>query len=329
MAFDFDRTARRIFTKHPARFGRREKDDFLRDARDTFIAMGYPPEKVRIISHSGGGQSRNLIVGDPGAPWCFTAHYDTPGKTGFLLCGAPVVGQALANVLFIAVVCIIAFALPVAAARLLAPLTDDRGLITAAAVVAGTALMTVFTVIPMFIKNRTNRNDNSSGVLGVMTVAARAADSPELRDRVCFVLFDNEEWGLIGSAHFVKWCRRGKIDTSRRTLINLDCVGVGDILAVVRCPGKNPAWDTVSQFLERSGFNAVRKTSALVFMSDHANFQNSVMLSFTRKSLLGPLYIPNLHSGRDSVCDTDRLLALSEALARLAAQEPTKPDGRV
>ena len=49
----------------------------------------------------------------------------------------------------------------------------------------------------------------------------------EFRDRVCFILFDNEEKGLLGSKALAKKYKNIK---QNKLVINFDCVSDGDYL---------------------------------------------------------------------------------------------------
>ena len=86
------------------------------------------------------------------------------------------------------------------------------GLLASALVVAGKA-------------NRHTMNDNTSGVVALLTLLARMTQ--EQRGRVAVVLFDNEEVGLIGSTLFRRRHARTMAD---KPLVNLDCVGDGNIV---------------------------------------------------------------------------------------------------
>ena len=73
--------------------------------------------------------------------------------------------------------------------------------------------------------NRHTANDNTSGVITLLEIALSLPE--ELRSDVCFVWFDNEERGLLGSAAFAgkhKETKKGAL------VLNFDCVGDGDSL---------------------------------------------------------------------------------------------------
>ena len=71
--------------------------------------------------------------------------------------------------------------------------------------------------------NRNNANDNTSGVAAVMEIMARLPE--EERSKAAFILFDNEEKGLLGSAGYAAQHKGVK---EKGLIINLDCVGDGE-----------------------------------------------------------------------------------------------------
>ena len=79
-------------------------------------------------------------------------------------------------------------------------------------------LLTVFVVAD-------NCNDNTSGVVTLLELMATVDE--EDRDTICFIFFDNEEKGLIGSGAFRKQYASKVVD---KVLVNFDCVGDGDTL---------------------------------------------------------------------------------------------------
>ena len=116
-----------------------------------------------------------------------------------------------------------------------------------------------------------------------------------------------------------------------RTVINLDCVGVGDKLVAattkkprqgtrdfldrlelpdLSCP---PDEDRTYLPQDRNG-KVLRKRSVVVYMSDHANFPDSMMICTMLNSKLGFLYLPNIHTAKDTECDVDMVDALAERI---------------
>jgi len=191
MKYDLSVLAESFFTKFAARFRRKEKDAFIERCKSEFAALGYSEEEI-IVQKSALG--KNLIAGPPGADVLITAHYDTPANNGLMLLANPIVGQALGNIVLVLVMAVLAFL---------------NGLlqvyINPLASLISYIIILVLLLSCFVIKNKNNHNDNTSGVLGVFGVAALIAENPELRSKCAFVLFDNEELGLLGSSAFAKW----------------------------------------------------------------------------------------------------------------------------
>lgn len=305
-------TANEIFEKHPTRFKKKEKEALRNTLRQKLNGIGYSDSEITEVKESG----TNLVVGNPNAEYIFTAHYDTPGKTGWLLGTSKWLGQTGANIfmIFAMLVFIPAF-IPIlhdTVFVLFEKLDPNLGFwLTFWLVECGVLLILILLVASMFIKNKNNRNDNTSGVLSLLALAEKVAADDELRGKCCFVFFDNEEWGLLGSAGFAKHCKKNGINLKQSKVINLDCVGYGDVLTFVSTKN-TPIGKSVTAAFKEAGQKPVYKKSMLIFMSDHANFKNSVMVSYTQRSLIGLLYIPLIHTSKDVECDIDKINNLTD-----------------
>lgn len=308
--------------KHPCRYTADQKAAFILDTRRMLRSAGYS-EKQLVEQRLGGMfNTRNLIIGDPSAEYLVTAHYDTPGGNGFLLGTAPLVGQTGANIIMLMLTLpfiIGEIALVTHAMEQAEPTFWSM----AGAVLAMPALLIVLTLLPMLIRNRRNCNDNTSGVMCLLECALAAAQEPELLKKCCFVLFDNEEWGLIGSLGFTAERKKKSIDEKSAFVINLDCVGVGDVIASVTTGKPSTRCEALTESLDELGMARESKRSQLVFMSDHAVFPDAVMLSVMRRSRLGPLYIPNIHSPKDTLCDDGLVARLAEHVTRFISGADT------
>lgn len=284
----------KIFADFPARFSKKEKTVFLEYAKQEFEAMGYETMEQRSLL---GG--RNLVAGPPDANILITAHYDTPGNNAWLsMPGSEKLGMAWAMILgFVIIIAIWAGAfaiLPPGGPRL------------------GLAFLILFV---FWIKNKNNHNDNTSGVLGVFAAAELASQEVE-GTRLGFVLFDNEEKGLLGSSAFAKW-RKKKYPNAEEKVINLDCIGLGEELLVV-AEKKHELWSKLADTMQAEGFDIQAKKSNILYMlSDHYGFREGVTLLFCRRaSLTGGMYLPNIHSRKDTVCDLEKVHELSRAIVK-------------
>ena len=299
--------------RHPSRYTREEKTEFLLDAKKLLKDAGYAPGQITEQRLRDIFNSRNLIVGNENAEYIITAHYDTPGRNGFLLGTSSLLGQTGANIVMM-LLSLPFFAVEALLMSRVLEQDDPSGLSVAFAMFAMPLLLIAATIIPMLIRNRNNRNDNTSGAQCVLQCAVYAASHPELLEKCCFVLFDNEEWGLAGSTGFASRLKKRGVEPKDHFVINLDCVGVGEVLAAVCAAKAGERYGMLIDKLKASGLTVEEKRSELVFMSDHAAFPDSVMLAYMNRSKLGPLYIPNIHSEKDTECDPRLVAGLAEQL---------------
>ena len=187
--------AQEIFENHPTRFTGKEKSALRATLRAELNKMGYSDDEITEIKASG----TNLLAGDPHAEYMFTAHYDTPGRTGWMLKTASLWGQTGANVFLIMIMCLLGMAVPIASSFIV-PDVSGSGMFWLGELAV--LLILVIMIISMVIKNKNNRNDNTSGVLALLAMAEKVTADQEMRKKSCFVFFDNEEWGLLGSGEF-------------------------------------------------------------------------------------------------------------------------------
>ena len=192
----------------------RQKEAFRLWLCEALRQAGYAPRV-----EEGRWNCRNVVAGDPEkAKLLFTAHYDTqpvlplpnfitPRNLLFYI----LYQLALVLPLFLA-----AFVVSFAAALLEAPIQVSFLLSYA---------VCIFFVWWLFFgkANKHTANDNTSGVITLLETALTLPE--EDRDKVCFLFFDNEERGMLGSAAFAK----GHKAAQREALIlNFDCVSDGD-----------------------------------------------------------------------------------------------------
>jgi Zn-dependent M28 family amino/carboxypeptidase len=171
-------------------------------------------------------------------------------------------------------------------------------------------------IISSVIKNKHNHTDNTSGVIGVFRIAEMIAGHPELRKRCAFILFDHEEVmpGLLGSRAFAKWRRKNHPDKMQGTVINLDCIGNGDVLTVMT-KKKHEKWHEITEFLQEEGFDAVKiRGSMFTGTSDHEPFAKGISLLYQKRSKLGALYMPGIHTRKDIICDLEKIERLGAAI---------------
>lgn len=258
---------------------------------------------------------RNIVIGDlSSAKYMITAHYDTPASIGlpnFIVPNNPVlfVGIQLLLVAFL-----VAFAVGVGFLAYWICENDSISYL-----VGYFAYLILFLLMIKGPANRNNANDNTSGIVTLLEILSALPN--DLRDSVCFVLFDMEEGGLIGSSIFRK---THKSVTENLVVLNLDCVGDGDIIQLtpVKKARKNPELlTTLAKVCGRVGNKELRLREKGFYggSSDHKHFPLGVaIMSFHYKKGIG-LYCGRIHTWRDTVLDKTNVDVLRDALISLIA----------
>ncbi len=288
----------------PVRKSKKQKKAF-RDAVCAYVeGLGY---SVKV--EKGNVGSRNVVIGDPeNAEHLITAHYDTCAKMFLpnLITPCNFWPFLLYQILIAALIVIPAVAMGVLV-----------GILTGSDTVAKFvyAFVLVMLVILMLFgpANQSNSNDNTSGVVTVLKMVATIPQ--EQRQKVCFVLFDLEEVGLLGSSSYRN---RHKKETKNQIVWNLDCVGDGN--KIVFFPtGKLKKDQTKMAFLRRcTGCYddkeiLIRERGFSVYPSDQGNFPYGIGIAALRESRFG-LYIGKIHTSRDALLDENNINILCSAI---------------
>ena len=277
---------------------------------------GYAPtvEKHRTI-----WTSHNVVVGDPDkAKVLLTAHYDTCAVLPFPNFITPrslfwyLVYQLLITFGFFAIV----FAVTFGVTFVTALLAEDSGIGAWIGGAAGYAVL-LFGLWWMFDgkANRHTANDNTSGVVTLLEIALKLPQ--ELREEVCFVWFDNEERGLLGSSAFANKHKGAK---KSALTVNFDCVGDGDSIQFF--PAKGCKDDATAALLRESYLPVGDKTVEVVtgfgfYPSDQAQFRRGVGVCALKKSKCFGYYMDRIHTRRDTVLDENNIALLQSGTQRL------------
>lgn len=293
-----------VLTRHPVRKTRGQKRLFLNDTAAYCQSLGYACRE-----ETGAFGCRNLIIGDPEhAEYLITAHYDT--------CA----GLPIANYLTPCNLGLFCLWQAVLTAAILLPcmlLASILSRITGREILgylAGWGLLWT-EIILMLIgpANPSNTNDNTSGVVALLEIAK---SFPTIRrSRVCFVLFDLEEAGMLGSSAYRK---AHKSQTDRQTVVNLDCVGDGDTLLFFPTRHLKKEEKRLHFLCQAEGCYgkkriAIRRSGFSFYPSDQVNFPFGVGVCALqkRKNLL---YLGRIHTKKDTVLDYTNVNLLRAAL---------------
>ncbi len=311
--------SKKILSDFQIRKSKTQKENFRQWLCGELKKAGYAPEveagRSLIKSH-------NIVVGDPErAEVLYTAHYDTCAVLPFpnFITPRNFLFYLLYQLLIVAAVMVVAVITAVILLLVCDRLFDDPVATTTVTALTEYALLIFFVWWMLDGKaNRHTANDNTSGVLTLVETALALPE--ELRDRVCFVFFDNEEKGLFGSSAFAK---RHRTARKEKLVVNFDCVSDGDYLQLYpsRAVGKDPE---VLEQLERA-FQGRGEKEAEVYRgfafypSDQAQFKMGVgVCALKKKPILG-YYMDRIHTGRDTVLEEENILLLRDGALRLAA----------
>lgn len=282
-----------VLRQFPVRKSGKQKQEFRDSVQSYAKGLGY---QSKIEKGSWG--CRNVIIGDPEtAKYLITAHYDTPAG---LWVPNLVVPCNLVLFILSQIFLTIAVLLPAVGLSVLAVWLWPDTMVWYFVLLVGLYLSIALMLFGP--ANRHNANDNTSGVV---TVLETAASMPEnLRERVCFVLFDMEELGLIGSSFHRK---KHKHASDLQMVLNLDCVGDGDTILFL--PGKRVKADAgmMDRLLDlerRCGAKEIqiRDKGFSMFPSDQIHFPRGIGICALRKNKLCH-YCGRIHTFRDTILD--------------------------
>ena len=297
-----------VLTAFPVRKSKKQKQAF-RDAVQEYAAglgLNCTIEKGSMGAH-------NIVIGDPeNAKYLVTAHYDTPARLPFPNLITPCNFWAFTAYQLFTVAYM--FALPLVVGMITVLITNNSALAFDIAYLALWVFLILMLVGPA---NPSNANDNTSGTVTVLEIARTL---PEIhRDKVCFVLFDLEEAGLIGSSSYRK---RHKKASENQIVLNLDCVGDGD--EIIFFPGKKMKKDSGKiNWLKHVGgwfgekHISVRDKGFAVYPSDQGNFPLGVgIAAFHNSKFAGP-YCARIHTSKDTILEETNVNLLRAALTTL------------
>ena len=242
--------------------------------------------------------NRNLVAGDlETAEFILSAHYDTCAVLPFPNFVMP--KNFLMTVLYSLLICIPFFLIAFGFNFLLALVTDNFMLHYWLSLILlfGLIILVFFAGIP----NRHTANDNTSGVIMLCELMERMPE--EMRKKVLFVFFDNEENGLLGSAFFRKLHKKELKD---KLILNFDCVSDGDhILLVLNKAARKKYGGRLEAAFQSTAEKTVHleKSSSAMYPSDQAGFPMSAAVAALKKLPLLGLYLDRIHTGRDRVFD--------------------------
>ena len=299
-----------LLKKHPVRHNAQQKEAFRAYAVERAQTMGYKArveENGRLVKH------RNVIIGDPErAVATFTAHYDTPAvhllPSMVIPRNVPVFyAWQLVNVLLLLAITLV--------------ITVALGAVIGNPAVTLWLFVGTYFLLLMLMNygpaNRSNANNNTSGVAALFETMA--AIPQECRGKVAFILFDDSEKGKQGATSYAKEHLQVH---SIRTVINLDCVGVGEDVLVIskKLARMRPEYMRLCTAMQadESRKAYILDKGITTYTSDHASFECGVAVLTCRKTAGVGWYIPWLNTGKDTQCSQENLTFLAQRFAAFA-----------
>ena len=300
-----------VLAEFPVRKNKIQKMKFCNEVQRYAQNMGYP-----VVIESSSRNCRNIIVGDPQtAKYVVTAHYDTPPRMflpNFITPCNPVI-----YFLYQTVVVLLLLGISLGLAFGVGTIFQMPQLRFPVWYFSYLGMLMLMLFGP---PNPSNANDNTSGIVTLLEIAKSMPQSA--RNKVCFVLFDLEEKGLVGSRAYQK---KHKNETSGQIILNLDCVGDGDEIMLFPTKKMQSRKNVLLQ-LERISGRFGKKSIKLhrkgvaICPSDHKNFPYAVgIMAFNREKFIG-LYCDRIHTKRDTVLDQTNVNIIRAALVTLICQ---------
>lgn len=293
----------------PVRKSGKQKQLFRNAVKEYLESMGYD-----VAVEKGSLRSHNLVAGHPDqAKYLVTAHYDT--------CARMVIPNLITPCnlwLFLAyqiLVCLVIIVPSLGVGALVGYLLHH---FLAGYFVFMVLLWAMIILMLIGPANPSNVNDNTSGVVSVLEIAKSLPE--KYRQDVCFVLFDLEEAGLIGSASYQK---AHKKVLNSQIILNLDCVGDGDeiyLFPTSRLKKDKHKLDLLEKLTGQLGDKSVtlHRNGFSIYPSDQANFPYGVGICALNRCKAG-LYLNRIHTPRDSVLDITNINILRAAIVSMIA----------
>ena len=263
-------------------------------------------------------RSSNVVVGDPEtAEVTFTAHFDTPACMFVpnFITPRNVLFYILYNILIVPVMLLPGALTGALTGHVLRVLTDNAELASSVGGLAGFIMVYVVLGIMMFgPANKNNVNDNTSGVTAVMELMQRIP--AEQRAKTAFILFDNEEKGMLGSSAYATSHKEVK---KEKLIINMDCVGDGENVLFfankkTRSLDVFPKLEAAMQSAQGRNF-MMNKMEKCVYPSDQSQFKHGIAVCACNKMPVIGYYCDKIHTKKDTVCEQVNLEFLAQGLS--------------
>lgn len=295
--------SRKILENYQVRKSEKQKIAFAQ------LLQAHIPELW--FQEGGRPKNRNLVVGDPNtAKVILGAHYDTCARLpfpNFITPKKPLIAIGYSLLIALPVILII-----IALNVITALFTFDPLLNYCLTLLVYLAFMWLLLAGPA---NKHTANDNTSGVITLLEIYQQM--DPEAKKEVCFVFFDNEEAGLLGSGYFR---RKYKKAIKNTLMLNFDCVSDGDHFLLGISKKANQKYHVaIAQAFTPTDGKAVllENLKKLYYPSDQAGFPLGVSVAALNYKKPFGYYMDKIHTDKDRVFDESNIAYLAERTIRL------------
>lgn len=293
----------------PIRKNKKQKQAFREEVKAYGEGLGF-----QVAVEKGSFGARNVLIGNPEtAKYLITAHYDTPAAMIVPNLITPCNFWTFLGYQLVVTAMILGIAF-VPGMALTAMGADTR-------FAAFSWLVCVYGMLGLMLLgpgNRSNANDNTSGVVTVLETAAKMPE--DLRSQVCFILFDLEEAGLVGSASYAK---KHKKQIKDQIVLNCDCVGDGRELMMFPTKKVKKNEDMMNELRNicctGTRSLALREKGFTYYPSDQKNFPYGVGIAAFNRSKWAGLYCDKIHTRKDTVLDEKNVSFLRDRLTELVS----------
>lgn len=296
-----------VLEQFPVRKKRQQKQAFRASVQQYAESLGYECKEEK-----GSFGSVNVVLGDSAkAKFLVTAHYDTCARFPVpnLITPCSFWGY-LGYQILVALIIL----LPIFLSSLVVGLLTGSGL--AARLVGFVMLYVAIILMLVGPANKNNANDNTSGVVTVLEMARNMPQ--ELREQVCFVLFDLEEAGLWGSSSYRS---KHKKESNDQIVLNVDCVGDGDLIMLFPKKKIRKNLELMEKLKQSCGSYGNKQVTILeegfsTYPSDQSNFPYGVGICALRQGKFGP-YLSRIHTPKDTILEEANVQLLSKTLTEI------------
>lgn len=262
------------------------------------------------VQEGGIPKNRNLVIGNPEtAKVILGAHYDTCARLPFPNFITP--KKPLLSIGYSLLIALPVILIMIALNVLMSLFYYDPLVNYCLTLLVYLAFMWLILAGPA---NKHTANDNTSGVITLLEIYQQMA--PEAREQVCFIFFDNEEAGLLGSSYF----RRKFKNAAQNTLmINFDCVSDGDhfLLGISKKANQKYHVAIAQSFDAPEGKTVMLENlKKLYYPSDQAGFQLGVSVAALNYKKPVGYYMDKIHTKHDRVFDERNIAYLAERTIR-------------